>query len=45
VGDGQWHHFGAQTASGMHASSPQAVAHSQTSEPTRTYNVSMAEAR
>jgi hypothetical protein len=46
VGDGQWHHFGAQPAPTMRASSPQeAVSHSQKSEPTRTYKVSLAEAR
>ncbi len=45
VGDGQWHHFGPQPAPAMRASSPQSAPHSQTSEPRRTYNVSVAEAR
>jgi hypothetical protein len=46
VGDGQWHHFGAQPAPTVRVSSPQPSApHSLTSDASRTYNVSMAEAR
>jgi hypothetical protein len=41
--DGQWHHFGPQPTPAIRASSPQAAPHSQGSEPTRTYNASLAE--
>jgi hypothetical protein len=45
LGDGQWHHFGAQPAPAIRATSPQAVPHPQASEPVRTYNVSLTEGR
>jgi len=44
MGDGQWHHFGPQPAPAMGASSPQITPHSPTSEPTRSYDASVAEA-
>jgi hypothetical protein len=44
LGDGQWHHFGPQSAPAMGASSPKAAPPSQASAPPRTYDASVAEA-